>query len=161
MPHIRPYRAGDWDHYLRLDLETGLGDIADPSPEMVQRFRERWPAHLKATYQWTDAGPTTAGSQLWVLEGDGGEYLGHVWTTRQEDFFTGEAKLFVTTVAVDARYRGQGHGRLLMEHVIARARDEGVPRVALGVAAANGGAVRLYEKLGFHVQRHAMELRLT
>jgi len=52
-------------------------------------------------------------------------------------------------VILSARYRGQGHGRRLVKHVMNWARGEGFLRVTLLTDADNHGARRFYEQLGF------------
>lgn len=53
-------------------------------------------------------------------------------------------------VFVARRCRGSGAGRLLMEHLIAQARAAGVEVLTLQCRGNNHGAIRLYERLGFH-----------
>ena len=160
MPRIRPYAPGDWEDFIRLDLETGAASIPAASEDVLARFRSQWPESVRSKYCWTDNGPTAMGSRLFVLEGDDGQYAGHLWLTEQDDFFSGERKLFVTTVAVDSRFRGRGWGRLLMMHACQLAREGHFSRLGLGVAAANTGAIRLYESLGFQTVRLSMEAEL-
>ena len=47
------------------------------------------------------------------------------------------------------RVQGKGFGRLLVERVLGRLRECGVPGVHLGVAADNSGAIEFYRHLGF------------
>jgi GNAT superfamily N-acetyltransferase len=52
-------------------------------------------------------------------------------------------------VIVAEPHRGQGLGRLLVEHVIAWAREQGFLRVTLLTEADNHGAQRFYQRLDF------------
>ncbi len=45
--------------------------------------------------------------------------------------------------------QGQGHGRRMIETLLARLRALGVPGVHLGVSARNSGAIAFYERVGF------------
>ncbi|MFI2754270.1 GNAT family N-acetyltransferase [Cellulomonas sp. P22] len=47
-------------------------------------------------------------------------------------------------------HQGAGHGRELMRTFLAALAERDVPGVHLGVAARNTGALRFYERLGFH-----------
>jgi ribosomal protein S18 acetylase RimI-like enzyme len=152
---VRPYRAEDWAAFLALDLETGLVNLRTASAETQQAFRHRWPVLLRDRLGFGETGPTQNAAALFVLD-EGGDYAGHLWVTEQEDFFTGARALFVTTVAVVERFRGRGFGQLLMAHAEHVARDRGLRSVSLGVAADNGGAIALYEKLGYATTRRAM-----
>lgn len=56
----------------------------------------------------------------------------------------------INQMCVDAAYRGQGIGELLLRHIIDAAFTlEGVEQIELGVVSHNTSAIRLYEKLGF------------
>ena len=126
------------------------------SSKQKAAFATRWPEFLKSTYKWSASGPTTNASALYVLEGDSGEYAGHLWLTEQVDFFTASKSLFVTTVAIAIKFQGRGWGRYLMEKAVKVARERGLTSVGLGVDADNIRACKLYEKLGFKTTRLAM-----
>ena len=160
MPTLRSYRPLDWEEYIQLDLETGLSSMGDATEDARKRFLAQWPTSVRDRYAWSDSGPTAMGSRFWVLQSDDGAYAGHLWLTEQIDFFSGVQNLFITTVAVKSEFRGRGWGRLLVEHALQVAKDEGSPTVGLGVESANVAAIRLYERLGFRTTRLAMQARL-
>jgi [ribosomal protein S18]-alanine N-acetyltransferase len=55
----------------------------------------------------------------------------------------------IQTIAVGESARRQGLGRVLMQSLIAEARERGATEVFLDVRADNPGATALYESLGF------------
>ncbi|MCG3171111.1 MAG: hypothetical protein CALGDGBN_02698 [Pseudomonadales bacterium] len=59
---------------------------------------------------------------------------------------------YIGHVAVSEELRGQGVGRSLLEHLLARARAAGYRRAGLDVAASNSRARALYEAMGFTVR---------
>jgi ribosomal protein S18 acetylase RimI-like enzyme len=59
----------------------------------------------------------------------------------------------ISAVCTDTAYRGQGLATRLIRAVVAGIRDRG-EKPFLHVAAANDGAIRLYEALGFQLRRH-------
>ena len=59
--------------------------------------------------------------------------------------------LYVESIAVDADIRGLGIGGKLMAEAEARARELGLPLLALDVIGDNQGAIRLYERLGYKI----------
>lgn len=59
----------------------------------------------------------------------------------------------IAQVAVAAEYQKAGLGRMLLETAMHRIQEQGFREVSLTVTALNSGAVRLYERLGFHVLR--------
>ena len=62
------------------------------------------------------------------------------------------------SVYVDARFRGQGVGRVLLRAVIAAAESQGYHVMVGGIDAANAVSIRLHESLGFTpcgIVRHA------
>ena len=57
----------------------------------------------------------------------------------------------VTSTAVSEASRGQGVGRLLLEHAVDVARSAGVTRVILATATADVGNLRFYQRCGFRM----------
>jgi ribosomal protein S18 acetylase RimI-like enzyme len=55
----------------------------------------------------------------------------------------------IQNVGITARHRGLGLGSVLLWHSLAGFKAAGLERVYLEVTAQNGGACRLYERLGF------------
>jgi ribosomal protein S18 acetylase RimI-like enzyme len=161
MPRLRNYRPADWDSFLALDLETGLATLRQAPPEEKDAFRSRWPETLKTSWGWSDLGPTRDKSLLLVLEDDAEPYAGHLWLREEVDELTGATRLSVLTMAIVARYRSRGWGRLLMERAVEEARTRKLGSVGLSVAADNVVARKLYEEMGFEATRLSMFKRLT
>jgi GNAT superfamily N-acetyltransferase len=65
--------------------------------------------------------------------------------------------LILEDVTVTGSHRGGGHGRRLVEHVIAWARNEGMSRVMLLADKGNAAALAFHESPGF--QESAMLVR--
>lgn len=61
--------------------------------------------------------------------------------------------LFIENIAVAPGYQGQGLGRYLMAHAEHRARDLGLPNVQLLTGQLMDSNVRLYQRLGFQIDR--------
>jgi ribosomal-protein-alanine N-acetyltransferase len=61
-------------------------------------------------------------------------------------------EIHINNVAVRPRYRGRGMGTAILRHVLTEAHRLGATRATLEVRASNGGARRLYERLGFRVE---------
>jgi ribosomal protein S18 acetylase RimI-like enzyme len=55
----------------------------------------------------------------------------------------------IQNVGITAKHRGLGLGSVLLWHSLAGFKAAGIERVYLEVTAQNGGACRLYERLGF------------
>ena len=64
------------------------------------------------------------------------------------------AHVYLGRLAVLPRYRRQGIGNALIQHVEALARELRVPRVQLGVRVALPGLRAHYEKLGYRLVRY-------
>ncbi len=65
--------------------------------------------------------------------------------------------LILEDVIVAASHRGGGHGRRLIEHVLAWAATQGMSRVTLLADKDNAAALAFYERLGF--EKSAMVVR--
>lgn len=68
--------------------------------------------------------------------------------------------LYIDDLCVDAAMRGKGFGKVLYDHAVTYARDNGYYNLTLNVWACNPSAMRFYEKCGLAVQKVGMELVL-
>jgi phosphinothricin acetyltransferase len=91
------------------------------------------------------------------VENDAGELLGF---TSYGPFRAWPAYKYSIehSVYVDARFRGQGLGRVLLEAIIKAAEQQDYHVMVGGIDAANAHSIRLHESLGFQscgIVRHA------
>ena len=68
--------------------------------------------------------------------------------------------LYIDDLCVDAAMRGKGYGKVLYDHAVTYARENGYYNLTLNVWACNPSAMRFYEKCGLAVQKVGMELVL-
>lgn len=158
-PRLRSYKPDDFPHFLSLDLETAQDALGDATDEERRKLREKWPRIL-AEQQLTPAGFAGQRGELWVLDGDEGRYLGHLWLTEKDDPVAGTRLLEVTTMGIVREARGQGFGRLLMQKAEGAARERGIDVIELSVAGNNRRARDLYRDLGYETTRRTMRKRL-
>ncbi|MGZ6142893.1 MAG: hypothetical protein ACXWLM_06120, partial [Myxococcales bacterium] len=97
MAHLRPYAPKDWPHFFALELDTQLDSLGDSTEAERSTLKERFAALLDVKMSFSQAGFRKPGAELWVLEGDAGEYLGHLWLTTRDDTRTGTPTFQVTT----------------------------------------------------------------
>ena len=62
---------------------------------------------------------------------------------------TSDSWSIVTRLFVDPSFRGQGVARILMNNLLAAAKNDGATKVALQVDNENGAALALYQSMGF------------
>ena len=153
MPRLRPYQETDWPHLLALELETAEDSLGDTTDQERAVLRERWPKELAELLRETRPA-------LWVLEGEAGKYLGHLWLSEKTGALDGARLLEVTTMGLVKEARGQGFGRLLMQKAEAAAREKKLEIVELSVAGNNRRARDLYRDLGYETTRRTMRMRL-
>ncbi|MDP3514583.1 MAG: GNAT family N-acetyltransferase [Sulfuritalea sp.] len=67
--------------------------------------------------------------------------------------------LILEDVILAAGHRGGGHGRKLVEHVLAWAAGEGMSRVTLLADRGNAAALAFYERLGFEASAMVVRRR--
>ena len=83
------------------------------------------------------------GQECWLLMSSG-ENVGHVILS----VAAGESHLL--NVCVHPDFQGHGFGRILVEHVLERARAGKASTIFLEVRPSNVAACELYDKLGFN-----------
>lgn len=160
MPRLRPYAPKDWPHFFALELETQLDSLGESTEQERETLRERFPALLDVKMGFTRAGFRRPGAELWVLEGDQGEYLGHLWLTLRDDARHGTPTLQVTTMGIVRDARGKNYGRLLMQKAEQAARERNIEVIALEVAGNNRRARDMFKDLGYETVRRTMQKRL-
>jgi len=159
MPTLRPYAPKDYPHFLALDLETAVDALGESTDRERALLRERWPGVLAELHGFTQERFGAPDALLWVLEGEGGRYLGHLWLTEKRDP-AGARILEVTTMGVVREARSEGLGRLLMHKAESEARERGIQDIELSVAGNNRRARDLYRDLGYDTVRRTMRKRL-
>jgi ribosomal protein S18 acetylase RimI-like enzyme len=160
MPRLRPYAEKDWPQFLALERETQLDSLGDSTEGERATLRERLPALLDVKMGFSKKGFRRPGAELWVLEGEAGEYLGHLWLTARDDARHGTPTLQVTTMGIVREARGKNYGRLLMQKAEQAAREQGIEVIALEVAGNNRRARDMFKDLGYETIRRTMHKRL-
>ncbi len=100
--------------------------------------------------------PWTRAMYAWELQN---RSVCHIYVVRTDDFpvagfcafWLVVDEIHLNNVAILPRFRGQGIGTALLQHVLAEAERLGAKRATLEVRSSNEGARRLYERLGFSV----------
>ena len=100
------------------------------------------------------------GYQLLVAEEDG-KIIGTTVLAILPGFAHGVSPFAVVEyVVVDDNHRKQGIGKLLMDYVVARAREAGCYKIMLTSDNRRTGAHRFYEAIGFQASAHGFRLYL-
>lgn len=113
------------------------------------------PAHLDQVYQIEELSfftPWSKKSILSEMENPMGRYL----VILEDDtvvsyggFWIVPPEANINNVAVTPSHRGRGISRILMNHLIQMAKEEGAEKMFLEVRTGNGVAQSLYRSLGF------------
>lgn len=135
---------------MQIDFAAGsdIDAMADLLHELFtletdfQPQREKQLAALRWILDHPDHG------RLFVLR-DSGQVVGMVNALISISTAEGGPVLILEDVIVAASHRGGGHGRRLVEHVLAWAAAEGMSRVTLLADRDNAAALRFYRTLGF------------
>jgi ribosomal protein S18 acetylase RimI-like enzyme len=88
-------------------------------------------------------------SVIFIAEDEDGRRAGFIHLQTQIDYFNGEDHGYISDLAVDRSFEGQGVGRALMNKAEEWARQQGYSLLTLYVFAGNTRAQELYEKNGF------------
>ncbi len=88
------------------------------------------------------------GGVFYVLEGQDGSLIGSYGLYPMQPATCELRKMYL-----HRDYRGQGHGKRLLEHALTEARRLGFQRITLETASVLEEAIRLYERCGFRPYR--------
>lgn len=92
---------------------------------------------------------------------DDGKVLGHAFCVHKQEVgnsvLTDIKTLYIDDICVDENMRGKHIGKMLYEHVLEYAKQNGFYNITLNVWNCNPGAIRFYEAMGFEVQKYGME----
>ncbi len=142
----------------RIDFATeadlpAMADLLHELFTLESDFKPKREKELRGLQLILDA---PAIGQLFVLRVDG-QIAGMANALITVSTAQGTRVLLLEDVIVGAKHRGGGLGRLLVDHVCAWAKAEGMTRVTLLADQANAPALKFYERLGF--QASAMVVR--
>lgn len=102
---------------------------------------------------------------VFVALDEQGAVLGYAFCIFQQhigdNILTDIKTLYIDDLCVEEALRGQHIGRLLYEHVLAYARENGFYNVTLNVWSLNESALRFYESCGLKPQKIGMEAILS
>jgi ABC-type sulfate/molybdate transport systems ATPase subunit len=144
--------AGTIDFATHADLES----MADLLHELFTLESDFQPERARQLAGLTLILDNSALGRLFVLRIDG-KVAGMANALITVSTAQGAPVLLFEDVIVSRAYRGGGHGRALVEHVCAWAKNEGMARITLLADQDNVAALAFYEKLGF--ENSAMVVR--
>jgi len=149
MANVRPATEEDIPRILELYDELAIrGGREDtesgPTPDKARRV-----------FSEISADPR---HELFVAE-DGGRVAGSIVLLIVPNLSHGGTPWSIAeNLIVTKRQRGRGIGRMLLEHVIARAREKGCYKVQLWSSTSRGEAHGLYRSLGFQESAYGFRL---
>lgn len=135
--------------YLDLQLREN-GKDGTPLFQPQSRSQSGFPREKKAAFAEGLSIPvgTPGWRRAWVYRDSAGEMVGHIDLRARMEPFTCHRALL--GMGVDQRFRRQGIGTDLIDHVVQWAGTSGVVEIIdLEVLAHNERALKLYQKTGF------------
>jgi ribosomal protein S18 acetylase RimI-like enzyme len=148
-PLIRRARAADVPAIVRLLADDKLGAAREGDPDD--------PVYGRA-FAAIEASPDNA---VFVLDADGVVVGCAQLTVIPGLSRRGNTRVQIEAVRVAADRRGQGLGAMLIEHLVAMAREAGCGSVQLTSDKSRIDAHRFYERLGFKKSHDGFKLDLT
>jgi mycothiol synthase len=138
-----PEPPADVDSFTEGDAEA-FHDVLQDS------FSEHWEHDTESFEEWWERQRqrTNFDPSLWFLIRDGDDLAGVVRNEARPPAG------YVGAIGVRRPWRGRGYGRALLLRSFREFYDRGLPRVTLGVDAANAsGATQLYESVGMYADQ--------
>ncbi|MCB9397920.1 MAG: GNAT family N-acetyltransferase [Acidobacteria bacterium] len=131
--------------------------VDDHLGQSREQYENPLPNFYYDAFAAIDADPN---QELWIAE-----QAGHIVGTFQLTLIPcigrkGSWRAMVESVRVAAALRGQGIGKAMMAHAIARARARGCRLLQLTTDKRRPDAFRFYQQLGFEASHEGMKLNL-
>jgi ribosomal protein S18 acetylase RimI-like enzyme len=141
--HIRPFTSSDTNfieslipRFSEFDLPTWRGRDEIDTANL---------AALKKAMESPEPG-----SSIFIAEDEMGKRAGFLHLKIQTDYFNGSKVAYISDIAVDSSFEGQGVGRILLDKAEAWAREQDCSLLTLYVFSNNSRVRKIYEKLGFN-----------
>jgi GNAT superfamily N-acetyltransferase len=149
MAHIRTASADDIPRILELYDELGI------HYSQVEKNRIVTPEDIRNVFAEIDAGP---GHEIFLVE-DEGEVAGSIVLLIVPNLSHSATPWAIAeNLIVGGKYRRRGYGKMLLEHVINRAREKGCHKVQLLSDRRRKEAHRLYHSVGFESSVHGFRM---
>ena len=141
------------------DLPVIVAMLAD---DALGREREAPEEPLQASYYETFAAIERDPNNALIVACAGDEVVGALQLSFMPSIsYRGSWRATIENVRTSNALRGQGVGRALVEHAIARARAHGCRIIQLTTDKRRTDAHRFYERLGFVASHEGMKLHLV
>jgi GNAT superfamily N-acetyltransferase len=139
---IRPYQSSDREYVLSMVSRFSAFEL----PQWRQR--EEIDGANRASMERALKLPKPD-SAIYIAEDENGTPAGFIHLQTETDYFRDEKYGYVSDLAVDESFEGQGIGRFLLKTAEDWTHDKGYHLLALYVFAGNTRARQVYEKYGF------------
>ncbi len=135
----------NFEIYLECMKQTFLA-----SEHSLSRFDEFIGQYGQKYYERLEKWLRTDGTSLLQLK-EKGQIIGILEASVQKNGIG-----IISTLFVHSKYRGRGIANLLMEKALSTFRDKKVTGMTLNVSKANHGAIKYYQKNGWHQQKNSI-----
>ena len=141
--HIRPFTVSDTNFIESLIPRFSEFDL--PAWRQRSEIDNTNLSSMKKAMETPEQG-----SAIFIVEDETGKRAGFIHLQTQIDYFNNKKVGYISDLAVDSAFEGQGVGRILLAKAEDWARAEGCHLLSLYVFSNNSHARRIYEKLGFN-----------
>lgn len=142
MIHIRDFQPSDRDFIASLVMRFSEFDL--PKWRSKNEVDDTNLVTLQKAIEQPE--PDSA---IFIAEDESGTPAGFIHLQTQVDYFNGKKHGYISDIAVDKSFEGQGVGRALMNKAEEWTRQQGYGLLTLYVFAGNKRAQLLYEKNGY------------
>ncbi len=140
--HLRPFTLSD-AHFIE-SLISRFSEFDLPAWRTRDEIDVANLASLKKAMELPE--PDSA---IFIAEDETCKRVGFLHLQIQTDYFNDSKVAYISDIAVDSAFDGQGVGRILLDKAEAWASEQGCSLLTLYVFSNNSRARKVYEKLGF------------
>lgn len=150
---LRQMKLEELPVYRQIAITEYARDLAESRKCSLEEGLVRSTEQIDSTLS---NGIDTPSNRLNIMTAEESDIVfGYLWIT------VSEKTAWVYDIYIHPEWRGKGYGRTALEEMNRRLFSEGIVEIGLRVAANNGRAKKLYEKLGFEMTGFNLSKRLS
>ena len=144
---------------FRRAVNADFEAVSELARQLARHIEADVPALTEAQFERFYLAANAPMQLLLAVAGE--RVLGMVSWTLTHELYSGEARVYISDLSIDAAARGRGIGKALMDEVAAWAQVQGAQKMAWDVWRHNETAQAFYHRLGGRIDDDALPYAMS